>query len=112
MSNHTKEKWLVDRQDYCICVERDGEPLEIATIGSMDHNGIKHVIGEESWANAYLMRTAPEFMKALEAMLAKAYKQNWNDQYPELLEQAENIIALAKAGSSPGDGGESEDMEI
>ncbi|WP_236424513.1 hypothetical protein, partial [Pseudomonas syringae] len=103
---------LVDRQDYCICVERDGEPLEIATIGAMDHNGIKHLIGEESWANAYLMRTAPELLKALEAMLAKAYKQNWNDQYPELLEQAEKVIALAKAGSAPGDGGESEDMEL
>lgn len=48
MSNHTKEDWLVDRQDYSICVERNGEPLEIATIGAMDHNGIKYVIGDES----------------------------------------------------------------
>jgi phage antirepressor YoqD-like protein len=30
MSNHTKEEWLVDREDYSICVMRDGEPLAIA----------------------------------------------------------------------------------
>lgn len=95
---HTKEEWLIDRQDYCICVERDSEPLEIATIAAIDHNGIKHVIGEESWANAYLMRTAPQMLKCLEDMLGKAYKQNWNDQYPELIEQAEKVVALAKAG--------------
>ncbi|MFA0920330.1 hypothetical protein ALP73_03137 [Pseudomonas coronafaciens pv. garcae] len=112
MSNHTKEQWLVDRQDYCIGVERDGEPLEIATITAMDHNGIKHFIGDQSWANAYLMRTAPELLKALEAILAKAYKQNWNDHSPELLEQAKKVIALAKAGSALGDGGESEYMEL
>jgi hypothetical protein len=95
---HTKEEWLVDRQDYTICIEREGEPLEIATLSPMDHNGIKHVIGEETWANAYLMRSAPQLLAALEAMLGKAHKQNWNDQYPELIEQAESAIALAKAG--------------
>lgn len=105
MSNHTKEEWLVDRHDYCICVVRDGDPLEIATIGAMDHNGIKYVIGDESWANAYLMRTAPQLLKSLEDMIAKAYKQNWNDQYPELLKQAEEVIALAKAGT-PSDVGD------
>lgn len=99
MSNHTKEEWLVDRQDYCISVERDGEPLEIAGIGAMDHNGIKFVIGEESWANAYLIRTAPQMLLMIEELLAKAYKQNWNDQYPELLEKAEKVLALAKAGT-------------
>lgn len=105
-SNHTKEEWLVDRQDYCICVVRDGEPLEIATIVAMDHNGIKHCIGEESWANAYLMRTAPQMLHALEAMLAKAYKQNWNDHYPELLEQVESVVLLAKAGTPSVDDGD------
>jgi len=100
MSNHTKEKWLVDREDYTICVVRDGEPLTVATLGAMDHNGIKWIIGEETWANAYLMRTAPQLLVVLEQMLGKAYKQNWNDQYPELLEQAEKVVALAKAGSA------------
>lgn len=108
MSNHTKEDWLVDRQDYSICVERDGDYLAVANLGAMDHNGIKYVIGDESWANAYLMRTAPQLLKSLEAMLAKAHKQNWNDQYPELVKQAEEVIALAKAGTPSHDGDEFE----
>lgn len=36
---------------------------------------------------------------ALEAVLGKAYKQNWNDQYPEVLAQAEAAIAKAKGGT-------------
>lgn len=110
MSMHTKEEWFVDREDYSICIERNGEPLAVANLGAMDHNGIKWFIGEETWANAYLMRSAPQMLKALEQILGKAYKQNWNDQYPELLAEVERVIALAKAGSQQGDGGESSDL--
>lgn len=99
MSNHTKEEWLVDREDYSICVIRDGEPLAVANLGAMDHNGVKYVIGDETWANAYLIRTAPQMHAMLEELMAKAYKQNWNDQYPELLERAEKVLALATAGT-------------
>lgn len=99
MSNHTKEEWLVDRQDYSICVMRDGEPLAVANLGAMDHNGVKYVIGDETWANAYLIRTAPQMLAMLNELMAKAYKQNWNDQYPDLLERAEKVLALATAGT-------------
>jgi hypothetical protein len=78
---------------------RDGDCLGVASLGAMDHNGIKFVIGDESWANAYLIRTAPQMLAMLEELMAKAYKQNWNDQYPELLDKAEKVIALAKAGT-------------
>lgn len=103
MSEHTKEEWLVCREDYSIDICRDGDFLTVANLGAMDHNGIKYFIGDESWANAYLIRTAPQLLKALEDMLGKAYKQNWNDQYPELVEQAEKVIALAKAGTPSDD---------
>jgi len=99
MSNHTKEEWLVDREDYSICVMRDDEPLTVANLGAMDHNGVKYVIGDETWANAYLIRTAPQMLAMLEELMAKAYKQNWNDQYPELLEKAEKVLAMATAGT-------------
>jgi hypothetical protein len=99
MSNHTKEEWLVDREDYSICVMRDGEPLAVANLGAMDHNGVKYVIGDETWANAYLIRTAPQMYEMLKELMAKAYKQNWNDQYPELLERAEKVLVLATAGT-------------
>lgn len=107
---HTREEWLIDRQDYTICVERDGEPLTIANLGAMDHNGIKWVIGEETWANAYLMRSAPQLLAALESMIGKAHKQNWNDQYPEVVEQAKKAIAAAKAGY-PAAGGGDDDLD-
>jgi len=103
MSNHTKEEWLVDREDYSICVMRDGEPLAVANLGAMDHNGVKYVIGDETWANAYLIRTAPQMHAMLKEQMAKAYKQNWNDQYPELLERAEKVLALATAGTPTDD---------
>lgn len=99
MSNHTKEEWLVDREDYSVCVMRDGEPLAVANIGNMDHDGRKWAFGSESWANAYLIRTAPQMLAMLEELMAKAYKQNWNDQYPELLEKAEKVLELARAGT-------------
>lgn len=96
---HTKEEWLVDRQDYTICAGRNDDELIIAQLHPMDHNGIKYVIGDETWANAYLIRTAPQMLSMIEELLAKAYKQNWNDQYPELIEKAEKVLALAKAGT-------------
>lgn len=99
MSMHTKEEWLVDRQDYTISVERDGEILEIASIGAMDHNGIKYTIGDESWANAYLMRTAPQMLAMLEELVVKALKLNWSDPHSDVLDRAEKVIALAKAGT-------------
>ena len=99
MSNHTKEEWLVDREGYSICVMRDDEPLTVADLVAMDHNGIKYVIGDETWANAYLIRTAPQMLAMLKEMMDKAYKQNWNDQYPELMEKAEKVLVLATAGT-------------
>ena len=99
MSNHTKEEWLVDREDYSICVMRDDEPLSVANLGAMDHNGIKYVIGDETWANAYLIRTAPQMLSMLKELMGKAYKQNWNDQYPKLMDRAEKVLELATAGT-------------
>lgn len=103
MSDHTKEEWLVDREDYSICVMRDGDYLGVANLSPIDHNGIKYVIGDETWANAYLIRTAPQMLEMLKELMAKAYKQNWNDQYPELLDKAEKVLALATAGTPTDD---------
>jgi len=46
-------------------------------------------------ANASLISAAADMYEALKAMLGKAYKQNWNDQYPDQVALAE--AALAKA---------------
>lgn len=109
MSMHTKEEWLVDREDYTICAGRDNDELIIAQVHPMDHNGMKWIVGDETWANAYLIRTAPQMFSLINELLGKAYKQNWNDQYPELIEKAEKILALAKAGT-PSDDSEEGDL--
>ncbi|MDU4128665.1 hypothetical protein [Pantoea sp.] len=46
-------------------------------------------------ANANLIAAAPELLEALQAMLNKAYKQNWNDQYPDEVDAAQSAIAKA-----------------
>ncbi|EQA1580422.1 hypothetical protein V5K30_RS06490 [Enterobacter hormaechei] len=46
-------------------------------------------------ANANLIAAAPDLFEALQAMLSKAYKQNWNDQYPDEVSKAQAAISKA-----------------
>ena len=46
-------------------------------------------------ANKALIAAAPDLLEALQAMLSKAYKQNWKDQYPDELSKAQAAISKA-----------------
>lgn len=46
-------------------------------------------------ANANLIAAAPELLEALQRMVSKAHKQNWNDAYPEELQSAQAAIKKA-----------------
>ncbi len=45
--------------------------------------------------DALLIAAAPDLLEALQAMLNKAYKQNWNDQYPDEVSKAQAAISKA-----------------
>ncbi|MFJ5981927.1 hypothetical protein ACIQCX_13535 [Enterobacter cancerogenus] len=45
--------------------------------------------------DANLIAAAPDLLNALQAMLSKAYKQNWNDQYPDEVSKAQAAISKA-----------------
>jgi hypothetical protein len=46
--------------------------------------------------NAALCAAAPDLLYALEVLLGKAYKQNFNDSYPEVVSIAESALAKAR----------------
>ena len=93
MSKHSSGTWRAckhgDYGDY------DGECRVIVA----DDLRIVVVLGydnEETDANTNLIAAAPDLLEALEAILGKMYKQNWNDGYPELCDQAEAAIDKAR----------------
>ncbi|HBN0157414.1 TPA: hypothetical protein L1L70_001978 [Escherichia coli] len=45
--------------------------------------------------DALLIAAAPDLLEALQAMLNKAYKQNWNDHYPDEVSKAQSAIRKA-----------------
>lgn len=46
-------------------------------------------------SNQRLIAAAPELLEALQKMVSKAHKQNWNDAYPEELQSAQSAITKA-----------------
>lgn len=46
-------------------------------------------------SDAKLISAAPDLLNALQAMLNKAYKQNWNEQYPDEVSKAQAAISKA-----------------
>ena len=83
--------------------EKRGDLIDIrhndSGIGAISLN-LAHVVARQSWlkeaeANARLIAAAPELLEALQKMVSKAYKQNWNDAYPEELQSAQSAINKA-----------------
>lgn len=58
-----------------------------------------HIVGGDRWtfndADKKLIAAAPELLEALQKMVSKAYKQNWNDAYPEEIQSAQAAINKA-----------------
>lgn len=99
MGKHTAGKWVIRKGDewtYVVVTEHgtlpNGEPNQwaVATINKSR---------EEAAANLALIATAPDLLEALEALLGKAYKQNFNDAYPEVIDFVEGVISKARGQS-------------
>jgi len=87
MSGHTPGPWWASTNG-----------LEVGTVPMMDVKVAK-VSGanyEEAKANARLIAACPDLLEALDLLLGKAYKQNFNDSYPEILAKAEAALARAR----------------
>lgn len=129
MSQHTKEPWKVVDKDGRIHIASGdtlavivfGPDVETsransrrivaavnACAGLSDQvmEGL-HIAGETLLDRFNLMRsdaaedatTIAMLLAAMEAMVGKATKQNWNDLYPEILKQAFAAIAKARGGA-------------
>lgn len=80
-------------------VRGDGDPHQILSSLTWDCVAEVNDALPEGEANANLIAAAPELLAALEAMIAKATKQNWNDNYPDQLAQAFAALDKAKGHS-------------
>ena len=95
MSKHTPGPWFISGRMTKYIEARIGGGLiqEVAACGPTDADG---GYGERQYANAQLISAAPDLLEALEGMVRKAQKQNWNDNYPAELNAAYAAIAKAK----------------
>lgn len=101
MSKHTPGPWLIDTEDRDICVQLpNGEWLNVATIGCMDHNGTKYWFGPESWANACLLRSAPDLLEAAIAALEEMRHTNApRNSFTDAVDALDAAISKARGES-------------
>lgn len=104
--NGTPGKWSFshssasDASVACIEINSSESLHEIAYLQSTPSKigGYNQTSFDKTIANAHLIAAAPDILNALQAMLNKAYKQNWNDHYPDEVSKALSAISKALGG--------------
>lgn len=101
--NGTPGKWSFshnsasDASVACIEINSSESLHEIAYLQSTPSRigGYNQTSFDKTIANAHLIAAAPDLLNALQAMLNKTYKQNWNDHYPDEVSKAQSAISKA-----------------
>lgn len=101
--NGTPGKWSFshnsasDASVACIEINSSESLHEIAYLQSTPSRigGYNQTSFDKTIANAHLIAAAPDLLNALQAMPNKAYKQNWNDHYPDEVSKAQSAISKA-----------------
>lgn len=94
MSNFTKGPWVADKTSRAIgpvSREDDQSYGMLIPVAWVEFDPEVEVQA----GNQHLIAAAPDLIEALQAMLNKSYKQNWNDKYPDEVEAAQDAIAKA-----------------
>ena len=82
-------------------VAHDDEESMATSVIMNDFGDILCVVGtymtstEEDFANSNLIAAAPELLEALQKMVSKAHKQNWNERYESEMNAARAAINKA-----------------
>lgn len=103
MSKHTPGPWSLphfanaDSGCQCHCVFSESQS-GFGCIAEIPWDGENENL-QAATANSRLISAAPDLFAALESLLSKAYKQNFNDSYPEILAECEAAIAKARGES-------------
>lgn len=90
----TSGPWVADKTSRAIGqISRDDDQsygilIPVAWVEFDQDEGIQA-------SNQRLIAAAPELLEALQRMVNKAHKQNWNDAYPEELQSAQAAINKA-----------------
>ena len=95
---HTPGPWELEQEPHRYFWQIFGDYKLVASVPTGGNKNSDEQKARKR-ADAILVAAAPDLLEALERMIGKAYKQNWNDNYPEELGQAEAAIAKAKGES-------------
>ena len=102
-TQHTPGPWKLGALDitpfgtgFSMGIDAESHGELALVVWQMEEDKVDGKPSPQCEANAKLIAAAPDLLDALDLLLGKAYKQNFNDSYPEILAKAEAALAKAR----------------